>query len=132
MANGRRKKRENDGEKELTFDKAYDFAVEEMGLNPDYFWSLTYAEFYSMYKGYKKRSREKLNDTITLAWFVERFRRDPDKLKDLTEYLIVENKKPEKPVEVMPDLAIFHMLRAINAALGGVEVVTDPCKDNKP
>jgi hypothetical protein len=93
-----------------------------MALNPDYFWTLTYAEFVDMYKGHHKRFRRKINEIITAAWRTEAFRRT-EKLEDLTNYLIGDD-TPKKP-EAMSDMQMFNMIKAFNAALGGKEVVTD-------
>ena len=92
------------------------------------FWHMTYAEFYEEYKGFIRREKKNENRTRAAAWWVERFRRDPDPLKNLSEYLIGEDNEPKKQTDKMTDMQMFNMIRALNAALGGKEVVTDPCQ----
>jgi len=95
-----------------------------MGLFPDTFWLLTYAEFLTMLEGFRKKERRHNNELLYLAWHVAAFERQK-KLPPLSSVLADEDATGE-PGEgrVMSDEEMMAKCRILNAAFGGTEVTT--------
>jgi hypothetical protein len=85
---------------------------------------MTFAEFDEVLEGYKRRQRDNTNDLLYLAWHVAVWSRcDPkDFPKNLKDVLIKDKPQPTREMTVDEQLA---MLRLMNAAFGGNEVVGD-------
>jgi hypothetical protein len=96
----------------------FEIAVGELGLNPQEFWDLTYAEFAQLVEGYSCRRQERVNELIYLAWHIEAFHRQPGKLPDLNSLL----HEPSKPQKQQTEEEMLAMAKMLNAAFGG-EVV---------
>ena len=88
-----------------------------MQLLPNAFWSLTWAEFYHMAKGYVRRSTQRRNELIFTAWHIEAFARSKvlPKLESLIHY-------DDAPKEEQTADEMVAMVMLLNAAYGG-EVV---------
>jgi hypothetical protein len=91
-----------------------------MGLMPNVFWNLTYAEFYAIWKGHRKREIKRHNELVLQAWQTAYFLHPPEDIK-LEDFLLKDEPEIEDDDEYTPEesLAYFRML---NAAYGGAEV----------
>jgi len=85
-----------------------------MGLRPDEFWKLTYAEFIAMLDGFTRRRTQTNNDLLYVSWHVAAFNRQ--KTLPSLKSILVEN-----PTEhhQQTDEEMLAMIKIINAAFGG-------------
>jgi hypothetical protein len=94
-----------------------EIAVGEMGLTPDQFWDMTYAEFILCLKGCRKREIKKTNDLITNAWHTAYLFR-VEKFPGLVD-LLVKDPDDSQPKRVQTDEEMMMKCKMLNAALGG-------------
>lgn len=99
----------------MTFDTEYDVIVNEMGILPSVFWTLTPAEMYGMVTGYRKNQTLEANKHIVLAWNTAALSRQ-DKIPDLKTLLIDDSPKKSEP---MTDEQMLAKARVLNALWGG-------------
>jgi len=93
-----------------------------MQLLPNEFWSLTWAEYYHMAKGYVRRATLRRNELIYTAWHAEAFARS--KVLPNLDSLIQFDYEDTPKVQTEEDMVAMVML--LNAAFGGEVVeVTD-------
>jgi hypothetical protein len=90
-----------------------------MQMTPDEFWRLTYAEFYSMFKGFNRRQVQKRNELLFHAWHAELFARQK-KLPELAS--IIQDDEPQEQRVKQSDDEMMAICKILNAAFGG-EVV---------
>jgi len=97
--------------------------VGELGLLPEQFWALTYAEFIAMARGFHRRQVARANEILYGAWHTELFARYK-KLPDLDDILRDPSDKPKKK-EPQTTETMMTMAKMLTAAFGGdvVEVV---------
>jgi len=99
-------------------------AVGPLELKPNEFWILTPAEFNEMVAGYierkKQESKDKVIDSLFLAWHVEAFQRTK-KLPKL-DSLISKIEGPKKPLD--PN-EMLNQIMSINAAFGGELIIKE-------
>ena len=93
-----------------------------MLMTPSKFWELTFAEFWGMMKGFKRAQRKEENNLIAAAWMTAKLCRATD-IPELDSLLLDENDDPQPAKEQTVDQMI-NIVRAINAAHGGIEVKT--------
>ena len=88
----------------------------ELGLLPDQFWRLTYAEFAAMSKGFRRKQVHRANELLYLAWHTELFARQ-DRLPSLDS--IMRDPDEVRTQAPQDDDAMLAMAKMLNAAFGG-------------
>ena len=90
-------------------------------MRPCDFWALTYAEFYEMAQGYRRRQIKKRNELIYHAWHVEALSRQ-QKLPELKS-LMQNVERSADPPKQQTEEDMIAMCKLLNVAFGGNEVV---------
>ena len=90
----------------------------ELELKPREFWVLTYAEFFAMAEGFKRRRIDRQNALIYHAWHCEAFARQKT-LPELKNIL----QKSESTHRQQTEEEMIAICRMLNAAFGGDEVM---------
>jgi hypothetical protein len=103
----------------LTFENEFKLAIGVMGMDSEKFWELTPAEFKTVFDGFERSKKEKINELLFVAWHTAYFTR-VQKPPQLKEVLIDIDKVEPKPAQTPEQMVVACKL--ITAALGGTFV----------
>jgi hypothetical protein len=93
-----------------------------MGQRPCDFYHLTFAEFSDIIDTYFEKLTNRRNDQLALAWNIANWTR----ARELPPFESVRIKsKAMKQKEPQTTQQMFDMIRCLNAALGGKEVIIE-------